>query len=225
LLDLLVARRQRCDLSARQRASGQYCVGMRRPVRLAIWVLVAAATLVSGCGSTKQTSTSSTASKNASTGATANSGTQTVPRGASSKKSQHAKKAVEPKPAEAKPKPKETPEAENRRLVRKREAYQRAAARPTLEIAEMDLPVKRRYPKELQGKFMRACKAAKGSTSSCECIVVKQESNLKVERGQSLAELLALEIAFARHAASLEDIRRRRVRSPRLIRRVIRECR
>ena len=86
------------------------------------------------------------------------------------------------------------------------------------------MPLKRRYPKELQGKFMLACKAAKGSTSSCECILVRQEANLKVERGQTLAELLALELAFAHEHASLEDIRRRRVRSPRLVRRVVREC-
>jgi hypothetical protein len=72
---------------------------------------------------------------------------------------------------------------------------------------------------------MRACKAAKGSTSSCECIIIKQEANLKVERGQTLAELLALEIAFERAHASLEDIRRHRVPAPRLVRRVIRQCR
>ena len=185
--------------------------------------LLVGAILVSACGSTKKAGTSTTAST-ASTGASGTSGAQTVPRGTSTKGSKPTKKAVEPETAETKPERKESPEAENRRLVRKREANRRAAARPTLQVAEMDLPLKRRYPKELQGKFMRACTAAKGKTSSCECIIVKQEANLKVERGQTLAELLALEIAFSR-GATLADIRRRRVRSPRLVRRVIRECR
>ena len=160
--------------------------------------------------------------KNASTGASANSGAQTAPRGASP-----AQKAVKPKTAEAKPNHKVTAaEAEEtRRIVQKRKTNERAAARIGLEAAEADLPLKRRYPKELQGKFMRACNAAKGSTSSCECIIARQEANLKVERGQTLAELLALEIAFEREHASLEDIRRRRVPAPRLIRRVVRACR
>jgi len=206
----------------RQHADDQYRVGMHRPPRLLSCLLVAVAMLVSGCGSTKKTSTSSAASKNASTGASANSGAQTAPRGAST-----AQKAVKPKTAEAKPNHKLTAaEAEEtRRILQKQKINERAAARIGLQAAEADLPLKRRYPKELQGKFMRACKAAKGSTSSCECIIVRQEANLKVERGQTLAELLALEIAFERDHAKLEDIRRRRVPSPRIIRRVVRACR
>jgi hypothetical protein len=110
------------------------------------------------------------------------------------------------------------------RYKRKVEAERRAAARPGLQAAEARLPLKRRYPKEFQGKFMVACKAAKGSTSSCECIIVKQELKINLEKGQTLAELLALEIAFQRESASLEDIRRHRVPSPRGVRRVTREC-
>ena len=192
---------------------------MRRPLHLATYLLVAAAVLLSGCGSTKKTSTTGTAS----TGASA---AQNVPRGTSTKEPHHGKKGVTPKAPEATPEQKQAAaEAEaGRRIVRKRQANERAAARIGLKAAEADLPLKRRYPKELQGKFMLACKAAKGSTSSCECILVRQEANLKVERGQTLAELLALELAFAHEHASLEDIRRRRVRSPRLVRRVVREC-
>jgi hypothetical protein len=202
-------------------------MGMHRPPRLLSCLLVAVAMLVSGCGSTKKTGASSAASQNASTGASANLGAQTVPRGASTKESQHAQKAVKPKTAEAKPERKVTAaEAEEgRRIQQKQKTNERAAARVGLQAAERDVPLKRRYPKELQGKFMRACKAARGSTSSCECIIARQEANLKVERGQTLAELLALEIAFEREHASLEDIRRRRVPAPRLVRRVVRACR
>ena len=199
-------------------------MGMHRPPRLLSCLLVAVAMLVSGCGSTKKTGASSAASQNASTGASANLGAQTVPRGASS---QHAQKAVKPKTAEAKPERKVTAAEveEGRRIQQKQKANERAAASVGLQAAERDVPLKRRYPKELQGKFMRACKAARGSTSSCECIIARQEANLKVERGQTLAELLALEIAFERDHATLEDIRRRRVPSPRIIRRVVRACR
>jgi hypothetical protein len=72
---------------------------------------------------------------------------------------------------------------------------------------------------------LRACKRAKGSTSSCECIIATQEGNLKVEVGQSLAELLALELAFEREHATLEAIRRHRVPSPHLVRRAVLKCR
>jgi hypothetical protein len=190
--------------------------------RLRVVGCLLAATLVSGCASTKTPSTSTT-SKNAGTtsanaGASGPVSTQTVPQHARNKESQHARA---PKAAEAKPKR----ELTGTEILRKRKANERAAARTGLEIAETDLPFNRRYPKDLQGKFMLACKAAKGSASSCECIIIRQEANLKVERGQSLAELLALEIAFERQHASLRDIRRRRVRSPRIVRRVVRECR
>jgi hypothetical protein len=148
------------------------------------------------------------------TGTTAPERPQTVPQRTNNKESQ---RAGTPKAAEAKP---PLTEAE---ILRKQHTNERAAARTELEIAEADLPLKRRYPKDLQGKFMLACKAAKGSASSCECIIIRQEANLKVEQGQSLAELLALELAFERHA-SLADIRRHRVPSPRIVRRVVRAC-
>jgi hypothetical protein len=190
---------------------------MRGPLGLHLSLLVAAATLLSGCGgcgSTKKAGTGSSTRTNVSTGASASLGAHAGRRGATTSK---------PQIAEPKPEPSQAPETQ--KFLGKREANLRAAATPTLAVAEMDLPVARRYPKELQGKFMSACKAAKGSTSSCECIIIKQEANLKVERGQSLAELLAVEIAFEREHASLEDIRRHRVPSPRLVRRAIRACR
>jgi len=195
---------------------------MQERLRLTILLLVVAAVLVSGCGSSRKASSTSSANTSAGTGA---SPAQTVPRGASAR-SQHTKKPAEPKPAEASPGPHETAaEArENLRRQREREADVRAAGTPSLGAAEADLPLHRRYPKELQGKFLRACKRARGSTSTCECIIARQEANLRVERGQTLAELLALEIAFEREHATLQDIRHRRVRSPRLVRRTVREC-
>jgi hypothetical protein len=198
---------------------------MRAPLRLVICLLIAAASLASACGSTKKARTTSVAQTNVGPSAPAN--VNTVPKGTSAKESQHAKKAVEPSASEAKPGQNEAAAAaeENRRRQRKREANIRAAGTQILGAAEADLPLNRRYPKELQGKFLRACKAAKGSTSSCECIIATQEGNLKVEVGQSLAELLALELAFEREHASLAAIRARRVPSPRLVRQAVRKCR
>jgi hypothetical protein len=222
---------------ARQHTILQYSIAMRKPLHLAICLLVAPAVLVSGCGSTRTASTNNTASTSASATAPATQSTPTVAQSTSSKAAQHASKARKPKATKAKPERKQKPAAAKgeqketaaeaeayQRYKRKQEAARRAAARPGLEAAEARLPVKRRYPKDLQGKFMVLCKAAKGSTSSCECIIVKQELNTKLEIGQTLAELLALEIAFQREGASLEDIRQHRVLSPRVVRRVTREC-
>jgi outer membrane biosynthesis protein TonB len=188
--------------------------------------------LLSGCGSTKKASTTNTAS----TSAGASASTQTTnQQSTGSTQAQHASKTREPKAAEAKPEKttpevtehKETPKEEEayRRRLRVRKARERAAHTPALAFAEAQLPRRRRYPKELQGKFMVACKAAKGSTSSCECIVAKQELNRKIEVGQGLAELLAVELAFQQQGASLEDVRRHRVKTPSGVRRVFRECR
>jgi len=209
---------------AHQRASGQYRTDMRAPPRVVICPLVAAALLVSGCGSAKKASTTITENTNLGTSAPANAGT--APKGTSAKESQHAKTAVTPSATAAKPEQNQAAATEEfRRHQRQRQANERAAGTRILGAAESDLPRNRRYPKELQGKFLRACKAAKGSTSSCECIIVRQEANLKLERGRTLAELLALELAFAREHASLEDIRRRRIRSPHEVRKIVRQCR
>ncbi len=42
---------------------------------------------------------------------------------------------------------------------------------------------------------MAVCTAAKGSKSSCECIIFKYEA-MNVEEGQSLSELLGLTVAL-----------------------------
>jgi hypothetical protein len=197
---------------------------MRAPLSLVICVLIAAVSLASACGSTKKASTTSVVRTNVGTSAPAN--VNTVPKGTSTQQSQHANKAVGPRASEASPGQNgAAAAAEENRRQRQREGDIRAAGTQILGAAEADLPLNRRYPKELQGKFMRACKAAKGSTSSCECIIVTQEANLKVEVGQSLAELLALELAFEREHASLQSIRRGRVRAPRLVRHAVRKCR
>jgi type IV secretory pathway VirB10-like protein len=223
-------------------------MAMRKSFHLAICLLAAPAVLASGCGSTKTASTNSATTTSASASAPTDQSTPTVPPSTSAKPARPAGKAHEPKVAQANPeqkqkaaeaaagqkekaarvererKEKAAEDESVRRLRAKVEAQRRAAARPGLEAVEARLPLKRRYPKVLQGKFLVSCKAAKGSRSSCECIIAKQELNLKLEKGQTLAELLALEIAFEKEGASLEDIRRHRAPSPRGVRKVTQEC-
>jgi hypothetical protein len=210
---------------------------MSSPSRFTICPLAAVAVLVaSGCGSSKKTPTegASTASTTPPANVTGQSSTST--------QAQHSTTAAKPKPkvAKAKPRPTEkattapsesaakTPfereQAEIRAAIREREARRRVASTPTLLAAELRLPLSRRLPKQVQGKFMLACTSAKGTKSSCECIVVKQELDTKIEVGQIIAELLALEIAFAQEHATIEDIRRHRVLSPRKIRTVANQC-
>jgi hypothetical protein len=220
----LADRRRHSGPIAQQRAGDQYRTGMRVPPRLVICLLVPAVSLVSGCGcgSAKKASTTITANTNVGTSAPA--GVSAVPKATNTKEGQHSNNAVTPSAAQ--PGQSEAAAAEeNRRREQKREANIRAAGTQILGAAEADLPLNRRYPKELQGKFLRACERAKGSSSSCECIIARQEANLKVETGQSLAELLALELAFEREHATLEAIRRKRVPSPRLVRRAVIKCR
>jgi hypothetical protein len=199
---------------------------MTTPLRLAVCVS-ALAVLVSGCGASKTDSKSSPASASSTTGSTSPTGGASAPlkttsRSTTSPKVQHARKAPAPKVAKAKPEVKKTSaKVEPRHTKREKE---RAAARPTLALVESELPPKRRFPKELQGQFMIACKGAKGSNSSCECIIINQEIDVRTEVGQLLAELLAVELAF-RHGASLEDAMRHRVPLPPKVARAAATCR
>jgi hypothetical protein len=57
----------------------------------------------------------------------------------------------------------------------------------------------KQYPENFQVNFIARCEAAKGSASLCKCVLHKQEFS-KEEKGQSLAELLALEVALQKGA-------------------------
>jgi hypothetical protein len=78
------------------------------------------------------------------------------------------------------------------------------------------------YPKFLELNFIASCEAAKGSSSSCECILSKQEKS-NVEKGQSLAELVALQVAF-KEGVSLEKVTRHGVPVPIGIKRAAEQC-
>ena len=213
---------------------------MREPLRLCAFPLVAVAILLaSGCGSTKQPNAADT-SANATTSVPAHvtgqtkspEQTQTTttarkPKAAHTKsahtKSGGAKAAPAPTvPSRATSESQEAREA--RRVLQKHEAVERAAKTLRLDAVDQSLPPRRRLPKEIQGKFILACRKAKGSQLSCECVVAKQELRTKVEIGRLVAELLAVEIAFQNEHASLADVRNHRVLSPAQIRKVTNEC-
>jgi hypothetical protein len=74
------------------------------------------------------------------------------------------------------------------------------------------VPRKKRYPETVSIKFISSCKTAKGSPSSCGCVLARQELR-KVEKGQSIAELLAFEIAV-QSGASLKAMMQHKVELP-----------
>jgi len=214
----------------------QYPLAMREPLRLSAFPLVAVAILLaSGCGSSKKPNAADTTSANATTSAPAHvtgqtkSPAQTQPTTTARKpKAAHTKSGgakAAPAPTVPSRAPSESQEArEARRVLKKHEATERAAKTLRLDAVEQSLPPRRRLPKEIQGKFMQACRKAKGSQLSCECVVAKQELRTSVEIGRLVAELLAVEIAFQNQHASLADVRNHRVLSPAQIRKVTNEC-
>lgn len=63
----------------------------------------------------------------------------------------------------------------------------------------MAVPAKDRYSKEVQSKFLTACKAGQGSVGDCECILHRQELyRFEGEQGKAVAELFVLELALGK---------------------------
>ena len=81
--------------------------------------------------------------------------------------------------------------ASEKEALRKQVAKQIAEAESPGFLREV--PRARRFPPEVYMPFMASCRAGHGSLSKCECIVVKLELD-NVEKGRSIAELLAVEI-------------------------------
>ena len=161
-------------------------LAMPKPPRLAILLLSSLAVVASGCGSTETASTSSTTPTNASPSAPAS--PQTVSTSTSPAKAQPTTTAAAPKVAEAEPKHQES-------AAEAKPESKAEAPKPSAKATPSHVPVSRQYPKPMQSSFIAACKAWKGSASSCECLLASFEMK-KVEKAQSLAELLATEGAM-----------------------------
>ncbi len=192
---------------------------------LAVCLLVAPALIASGCGSTETASTSKTAEASGSTSAPSNESTQTAAQSTGSTGAQNTAKARAPKAPEAEAKPKrqeKAAEVTRRRELEEREkkAARAEAPKPSPGLAK-DVPRARRYPPEISGPYYYLCEAGKGSPGTCECILVKLELT-NVEKGRSIAELLAVEVALKK--ASLATIMNQGVALPENARRAAGEC-
>jgi hypothetical protein len=156
---------------------------MLKPFRLATCGLVAVGVAASGCGSSKKPSTPTTTSTSTNITATAGTTQSTTPK--------HTPQT--PKPRAQKPAATTPPAATT--------GSQKSVQAPKPKIKqEPKAPPKGKYeyPLEAQRNFIGTCRASNSSKSSCECIIVKFESR-KVEEGQSLAELLGVEVALKGH--------------------------
>jgi hypothetical protein len=194
-----------------------------KPGSFAVCLLVAPALIASGCGSTETASTSKTAGASASTSAPSNESTQTAAQSTGSTGAQNTVKAREPKAPKAKPTLQEkAAEVTRRRELTEREkkAAQAEAPKPSPGFAK-DVPRARRYPPEISQPYYYLCEAGKGSPGTCECILVKLELT-NVEKGRSIAELLAVEVALKK--ASLPTIMNQGVALPENARRAAGEC-
>jgi hypothetical protein len=163
-----------------------YAFTVPKPLRLTACLPLALAVIASGCGSTKTASTSTTASTNAGTSAPSNGSSQTATHSTSSNEARQRSEANKQKAAKA-------------RLGRQAKGSQRSteAAKPKTQAAKGQAPPKLQYlyPLDARQNFIATCMAAKGSKSGCECIIAKYESR-KVVEGQSLAELLGVEVGL-----------------------------
>jgi hypothetical protein len=191
--------------------------------RLAIFLIVGLAVPASGCGSTKTVSTTTTTasapttastSTNAGTTAPARKGAQTATQSTGAKNAPHttapkAKPQRREKAAEAKP----------QRVVK---ALKKTAEELELGRGSSEKSPPHRFPRLFQLRFIVSCEAAKGSNSSCECILTKLEKS-NVEKGQSIAELLVLQ-GELQSGTSFQAVARGRVRLPRKVKRYTKEC-
>jgi hypothetical protein len=191
--------------------------------RVAVCLPVLLAVLVSGCGSTPTASTTTTTASTPTTGSTNTGTTLPAVKGAkTATQSTAAKQPTHTTVAPPQPQPREkTPREKTAEAKRKREegpvensTERREAARASFEKAPPH-----QYPRFFQIRFIVRCEHAKGSHSSCECILTKLEK-LPGEKDKSLAELLALELEFK------NGVPLRRVAGlPRRVQRITNECR
>lgn len=185
--------------------------------RSIICLFAALALGAGGCGeSTKTASTSPGTSTPAATSTQANESSHTASQGASAPAAPPANKASQPKATEKAARAKPHPEAPHKGAE---------AAKPSGEAGapQLKVPPQKLFANRAQRTFIAACEAAKGSHSSCECVLARQEIS-NVEKGQSVAETLALEAAMQRPGASLEALRLHHVLLPRGVKHSLELC-
>src|ERR1700677_3856900 len=170
----------------------------RTTIPLALVLFAALAVLLSGCGASETSHTSSTASVNA--GATAPSGqvshvstqsttAKVLPTGGTPppKVNPVPKRQTTSPPASAKaapPTPAAKPKTEPTVIVKGK--IPKAALRHVQGEEPVDPPYV--FPPEVKRNFMAICTTAKDSAPSCECFIAKYQVR-DVEEGHAIAEL------------------------------------
>ena len=194
---------------------------MLKVPRAAVCLPALLAVLASGCGSTKTASTTVTVASTPTTGSTNTGNTGTTLPAVKAAKTATQSTGAKHLPthttvAPAKPQQEKTAEAkpkfEKGALENRTEAEE--AGRASSEKAPPG-----QYPRFFQIRFIVSCEAAKGSHSSCECIITKSEKS-NIEKGRSLAELIALELEFKK-GVPLRGV----AGLPRHVQRITNECR
>jgi len=207
---------------------------MIRLPALAVSLLVTTAVAASGCGSSEHPSTSSTTAANAApttastatTAATAPTTTSTPTiaqsTGAATQPAHTTPPAATAPPETTHKHPIEERVHELERKLREGK-LKPASQKPASPVYnQSQVPPKERYPTELQDNFTSLCRAGHGSAATCECILVKLEISA-VEKGRSVAELLALNVALEK-GASMQLIVHHGVKLPRRVRADAEQC-
>jgi hypothetical protein len=175
--------------------------------RLSIGLLAVLTVVASGCGSTTLTSTSTSTTVNTTAGTSA-------PAGASAQTAtQSTSSTVAQKPANVTGQEKA---AEVKRTGQAQASKPSApATKPSTQSAEQRVPPTRRFGSAVRRRFTASCTADRGSSSSCECLIVKYELK-NVEKVQGLAELAVIEYSLL-HSEPGEHL-------PLRFQRVVEEC-
>jgi hypothetical protein len=166
----------------------------------ALMVLAALVVLASGCGASETTRTSSAAS--VATSALRSEAPHVTSQSTSSKVAPqtsvvHPPKPAQPaKPTNTAPKPQTTSPLAPAQAAKPRTT----AKQKTNASAPLPAPKGFHYPSDVKHNFMVSCAAAHGSTSSCECLILKYEA-LQRELGvdHAMAELLATDVVLKTH--------------------------
>jgi hypothetical protein len=194
---------------------------MLKVPRAAVCLPALLAVLASGCGSTKSVSTTVTTASTPTTGST-NTGT-TLPAVKAAKTATQSTGAkhlpTHTTVAPAKPQPKPQQEKRRREVFQPEGSLENKTEVEEAGRASSEKAPPGQYPRFFQIRFIVSCEAAKGSHSSCECILTRSEKS-KVEKGQSLAELIALELEFKK-GVPLRGV----AGLPRRVQRITNECR
>jgi len=172
---------------------------MLKPSRLPALLLLAPALVASACGSTGSSTTSKTAAITASapTGASSPTATQgaTAPE-APSTTSPSAPAAPRTSSTPASTGAQTTPATQSTAPVKTAQTAKPSAEAPPL----IPVPSGNVFPKMVRVKFLHTCSVAKGTPSSCECLLAEFEVDGSV-KPLAIAEMAYLELAMQKTTA------------------------